>query len=151
LTHSICNNINEQTCEMIVFTLFVILFLSFVYMTFVTDTVKECAQRGLIAIDTNISNPSCRRFVNTRKYQVDCRPVISSLYPLLITGLGGSGTHESAAKLIRKGLNLPHEELGLDGSVVSDSSLFANSMTHLSLYYYAYIRTHRIYCCMSYS
>jgi hypothetical protein len=137
--------------EKIVVTIFIVLFLSFVYTTFVTDTANEFTQRGLIAINANISNPSCRRFVNTRKYQVDCRPVTSSLYPLLITGLGGSGTHESAAKLIKKGLNLPHEELGLHGSVVSDSSLFANSMTHLSFYYYVCTRTHRINYCISYS
>jgi hypothetical protein len=120
--------------ENISVTIFFVLFLSLVYMTFNTGTVKESIQRERTAAEVTFSSPQCRRFINTRKYQVDCRPVVSSLYPLLVTGLGGSGTHESAAKLIKKGLDLPHEVLGVDGSVVNDSSLLANCITHLCFY-----------------
>jgi hypothetical protein len=125
--------------ENISVTIFFVLFLSLVYMTFNTVTVKESVQKERIAAEVTIPSPQCRRFINTRKYQVDCRPVVSSLYPLLVTGLGGSGTHESAAKLIKKGLDLPHEVLGVDGSVVSDSSLLANCITHLCFYSWVHL------------
>lgn len=103
-------------------------------MTFDTVTVKESIRSELVAAEITVPSSQCRGFINSRKYQVDCRPVVSSLYPLLVTGLGGSGTHESAAKLIEKGLDLPHEELGVDGSVVSVSSLLANCKSHLCFY-----------------
>ena len=65
----------------------------------------------------------CQRYVNTRKYQVGCMSPPSSLYPILITGLGGCGSHHIAQRLGRMGLQLPHEELGGDGSVVRVASI----------------------------
>ena len=60
----------------------------------------------------------CQRYINTRRYQASCMSPPSSLYPVLITGLGGCGSHHIAQRLDRMGLQLPHEELGEDGSVV---------------------------------
>lgn len=61
----------------------------------------------------------CQKYLNTRKYHPDCMPRPTTLYPILITGLGGSGTHFMANELQKIGLHLNHEELGRDGSVVS--------------------------------
>lgn len=61
---------------------------------------------------------NCSRFLNTRKYEVDCMGIPTKLYKILITGLGGSGTHEVAEAAEKVGLQLPHEKLGYDGSVV---------------------------------
>ena len=60
----------------------------------------------------------CQRYINTRKYDASCMSPPSLLYPVLITGLGGCGSHHIAQRLDRMGLQLPHEELGEDGSVV---------------------------------
>ena len=67
---------------------------------------------------------NCSRFINTRKFKVDCMGTPTKLYKILITGLGGSGTHLVAEAAERVGLRLPHEKLGYDGSVVRCRSLW---------------------------
>jgi hypothetical protein len=62
---------------------------------------------------------TCVPLLNTRKYDVDCMPVLGKLYPLLITGLGGTGTHFLADALQELGFDVSHESLGVQGSVVS--------------------------------
>lgn len=60
---------------------------------------------------------SCRRFHNTRKYHPACMSRPAVLYPLLVTGLGGSGTHDLASRLRAEGCRIMHEEIQTDGSV----------------------------------
>eukprot|EP01038_Epipyxis_sp_PR26KG_P013296 gene13296-17814_t len=65
-------------------------------------------------------NGYCRIVLFSRKYDDKCLPNWSktSPFPLLLTGLGGSGTHMIANNLsYYDGLDLKHEELGRHGSV----------------------------------
>jgi len=64
------------------------------------------------------SPPLCQRLVNTRKHAPGCFTATAALYPLLVTGLGGSGTHEVASRLRSSGVDVAHEELRPDGAVV---------------------------------
>ena len=72
---------------------------------------------------TGLLQPCCPRYchslINSRKFGIGCFSVNSELYPILVTGLGGSGTHEVANMLNLAGLKVPHEGLGHHGSVVS--------------------------------
>jgi hypothetical protein len=61
---------------------------------------------------------NCQRLDNSRKFDEQCVPYPEVVYPVLITGLGGSGTHTVSKRLRDNGLYLPHETLGCDGSVV---------------------------------
>lgn len=63
----------------------------------------------------------CAKYVNSRKYDSICFPAIaeSPPYKLLVTGLGGSGTHYVTSRLRNLGFLLGHERLKRDGSVVS--------------------------------
>ena len=73
--------------------------------------------------------PNCRRYVNSRKYSAECMNITiqpSFLLPVLVTGLGGSGTTTLAELLTKLNLKLFHEDLGPDGSVVSLSTHLPN-------------------------
>lgn len=59
----------------------------------------------------------CVKFINTRKYISECMPKPKNSYPILITGLGGSGTHYVSRILREMGFNVQHEALGSHGSV----------------------------------
>lgn len=59
----------------------------------------------------------CNPLINTRKHDDRCFPYPDQLYPLLITGLGGSGTHEIANRLRGRGVRVRHEEIDTDGTV----------------------------------
>jgi len=60
----------------------------------------------------------CSSLLNTRKYDQRCFPPPALLLPLLVTSLGGSGTHNVANYLFEScGLQVQHEGLGKDGSV----------------------------------
>lgn len=65
----------------------------------------------------------CNKYINTRKYHEECFPAPAKLYPVLITGLGGSGTHFLARELNHLGFHLSHEDIGADGAVVRSSLL----------------------------
>ena len=67
----------------------------------------------------------CQHSENSRKYHKDCMLAPSALYPVLITGLGGGGTHNVARLMGQMGALLPHEELGYHGSVVRNIEIFA--------------------------
>lgn len=58
----------------------------------------------------------CLRLLNTRRFDESCHGS-SSVYPLLITGLGGSGTHAIARWLRERGLDLEHERIASLGAV----------------------------------
>lgn len=72
---------------------------------------------------TGLLQPSCPRYcyslINSRKFGIGCFSVSFESHPILVTGLGGSGTHEVANMLNLAGLKVPHEGLGDHGSVVS--------------------------------
>jgi hypothetical protein len=59
----------------------------------------------------------CSRFVNTRKYVPTCMPEPENRHPLLVTGLGGSGSHFVANQLQEMGFQVKHEGIGRDGAV----------------------------------
>jgi hypothetical protein len=59
----------------------------------------------------------CNPLLNTRKYDERCFPYPEQLLPLLITGLGGSGTHEIANTLRSRGVRVRHEQIDADGTV----------------------------------
>lgn len=62
----------------------------------------------------------CAPILYSRKYDARCLPIPSSLsmlYPLLITSLGGAGTHGIAHELQSMGYHVAHEGLALDASV----------------------------------
>ncbi len=61
----------------------------------------------------------CDRYLNTRKYVYACMPQPTKRYPLLITGLGGTGTHYLANQLQQLGFRINHESIGKQGAVVS--------------------------------
>ena len=67
---------------------------------------------------TSFMTPSCRRFMNSRKYQSECMERPTVVYPLLVTALGGSGTHAVSKQLRDHGYRIGHEEIETDGSVV---------------------------------
>lgn len=52
------------------------------------------------------------------RYDSRCFPVPRRLLPVLITGLGGAGTHAIATYLQEAGIRVEHEGIGVDGSVV---------------------------------
>ena len=59
----------------------------------------------------------CGPLLNTRKYDSRCFPLPFLKYPLLVTGLGGSGTHAITYHLQEAGIQVKHEELDKHGSV----------------------------------
>jgi hypothetical protein len=68
-------------------------------------------------------NAMCYRYISSRKYDACCMPEIVykkvGLYSLLVTGTGGSGTHNIAKVLGDAGFKVAHESIATDGSVVS--------------------------------
>ena len=60
----------------------------------------------------------CSSLINTRKYDSLCLPRPAVLLPVLITGLGGAGTHYLHSVGLRLGLRLSHEDIDAHGSVV---------------------------------
>eukprot|EP01040_Poterioochromonas_malhamensis_P002461 gene2461-2617_t len=59
----------------------------------------------------------CGKYINTRKYHPHCFPPPLKLYPVLVTGLGGSGTHFITRELNALGFHLSHESIADQGSV----------------------------------
>lgn len=74
---------------------------------------------GLKGYGQNTLHRRCQLLLYTRKYDPFCHPVKALAHPLLITGLGGAGTHYIAQRLAAEGWRLRHEEIGQDGAVVS--------------------------------
>lgn len=60
----------------------------------------------------------CHKLLNTRKYDSKCLPKPEKLIPLLVTSLGGAGTHYSTLTLWKMGLDIKHENIDADGGVV---------------------------------
>lgn len=88
---------------------------------------------------TGLLQPFCPRYcyslINSRKFRVGCFSACIRLYPLLVTGLGGSGTHEVANMLNIAGLKVPHEGLDDHGSVVSSDVQGRNELNFLCNFY----------------
>lgn len=85
-----------------------------------SNNASKISGKGLIDVERYYLSTSseCQHIVNSRAFHIDCMPVPASLYPVLITGLGGCGSHNIANLFDRMGVELPHEGLGRDGSVV---------------------------------
>lgn len=61
---------------------------------------------------------NCSKYLNSRKYVEKCMPSPSKLLPILVTGLGGSGTHFYNNLLRSMHIDVYHESLtGSHGSV----------------------------------
>jgi hypothetical protein len=73
---------------------------------------------GLPLAPSSGSLDRCIPFINTRVYVPDCIPKIQgSIFPLLLTGLGGSGTHAIANLLRALRIDVSHESIGSFGAV----------------------------------
>ena len=72
-------------------------------------------------------SPLCSKYVFTRKFQPHCHPPSSEVRAVLVTGLGGSGTHFIANHLRSLGYRLHHEGLDDDGAVVSSAPMVSMS------------------------
>jgi len=72
-------------------------------------------------------SPLCSKYVFTRKFHPHCHPPSSEVRAILVTGLGGSGTHFIANHLRRLGYRLHHEGLDDDGAVVSSVPMVSMS------------------------
>ena len=70
----------------------------------------------------------CGPLLLTRKHHAECVPQLPAPLPLLLTSLGGAGTHGTAARLQQAGAAVQHEGLGRVGAVawmyaVNDAAL----------------------------
>ena len=70
------------------------------------------------SFDSNL-HTLCKPLVNSRKFHKRCFPRPKLLYPLLITGLGGCGTHYVTSLCKEMGLDMAFESIGSHGAVVS--------------------------------
>lgn len=75
---------------------------------------------------------ACAKYLHSRRFAADCMPYPKLLYPLLVTGLGGAGTHYIAAQLQALGYDLRHEAMGSQGSV---SWLYAANDAYFNVSY----------------
>jgi hypothetical protein len=70
---------------------------------------------------------TCSLLLNTRKHRSACFPEFSTpilrTFPVLITGLGGAGTHFLTKELQNLGFDLAHEDISSQGSVVSSRTI----------------------------
>lgn len=67
--------------------------------------------------DASSSLPVCRSLLNTRKHLTVCYGPEATVFPLLVTGLGGSGTHAVARRLREMGVDVDHEHIATHGAV----------------------------------
>ena len=89
-------------------------------------------------------SPLCSKYIFTRKFQPHCHPPSSEVRAVLVTGLGGSGTHFIANHLRSLGYRLHHEGLDDDGAVVScsDGVYVHRLVMHVGAV--LYIHVHRV-------
>lgn len=88
--------------------------------------IKQCSHILIVLTSSQSLNShwrhvslseTCDKFINTRKHHPECFPKPKRLYPMLVTGLGGTGTHFIANSLQELGFDLAHEGIGRDGAV----------------------------------
>lgn len=108
---------------------------------------KRRLSRGLHSpVPESISRPAtrpallrlCGALLNSRRYDDRCVPRPHALFPVLVTGLGGSGTHAVSDALSALGIDMPHERIGVHGSVcwqyaVNDALIGAKYPHHARL------------------
>lgn len=85
------------------------------------------------SVEHNDLSPLCSKYVFTRKFHPQCHPPSSEVRAVLVTGLGGSGTHFIANHLRSLGWRLHHEGIDDDGAVVS-SALLVPMSAHSYMY-----------------
>lgn len=90
------------------------------------------------SVEQDDLSPLCSKYVFTRKFHPHCHPPSSKVKAVLVTGLGGSGTHFITNHLRSLGWRLHHEGLDDDGAVVSYALLVP--LIHVILYIYPYVR-----------
>ena len=86
---------------------------------------------------TFLWTPTCQQFQNTRKYQSECMARPSVVYPLLVTGLGGSGTHAVTQQLRDHGMDVGHEEIETHGSVVRTNTISIKIFVSMFLFFFS--------------
>jgi hypothetical protein len=70
-------------------------------------------------LPTLMLHQKCQVYLKSRKYVPECMPRPALLLPVLVTCLGGCGSHFISDSLVNvAGLDIPHESLGQQGSVV---------------------------------
>lgn len=117
------------------------------YLSLILNTVHQYLRRirfddSAKSFKTSMSLQNhCNKYIYTRKYDSFCMPRLMNVHPVLVTGLGGSGTHFVANKLRSAGFKFYHEDLAEDGSVVGEPNpfhsfhpLLVSSPSILSLY-----------------
>jgi hypothetical protein len=70
------------------------------------------------AVSSGSLQDRCGKYIYTRKFDSFCMPRLKHVYPVLVTGLGGSGTHHITNNLRSAGFKFYHEDVGDDGAVV---------------------------------
>lgn len=88
--------------------------------TLITIAQHQRASMRRAAAELSSLHAQCAKYVPTRRYHTHCHPPSALAHPLLITGLGGAGTHFVAQRLRSVGWRVLHEDIDVDGSVVSD-------------------------------
>ena len=95
------------------------------YLSIILSTVyRYLLQVRNDVISSESLHNRCGKYIYTRKFDSFCMPRLKHVYPVLVTGLGGSGTHFITNKLRSVGFKFYHEDLGDDGAVVRLCSLF---------------------------
>ena len=93
------------------------------YLSIILSTVHKYLSKVRKDSSQNLNSQSlqdrCGKYIYTRKFDSFCMPRLKNVYPVLVTGLGGSGTHYITNELRSAGFKFFHEDVGEDGAVVS--------------------------------
>jgi len=93
------------------------------WYTSILNTIKMDQQHLMSRSNKYDLSTQCSKYLFTRKYHPQCHPPSSMVKAILVTGLGGCGTHFVANHLRRLGWRLYHEGIDDDGAVVRSAML----------------------------
>ena len=114
-----CGGYTEDQCSYMIETVQIIVeSMLFTTTQPLTDLIRY-QQQSLAAYTPNTILQTCHVYLYTRKYDARCHPPQALTHAVLVTGLGGAGTHYAAQRLSAEGWDLRHEEMASDGAVVS--------------------------------
>jgi len=80
------------------------------------------------AVSSGSLQDRCGKYIYTRKFDSFCMPRLKHVYPVLVTGLGGSGTHHITNSLRSAGFSFYHEAIGGEDGAVVRSTLTGSSI-----------------------
>ena len=80
------------------------------------------------AVSSGSLQDRCGKYIYTRKFDSFCMPRLKHVYPVLVTGLGGSGTHHITNSLRSAGFSFYHEAMGGEDGAVVRSTLTVSSI-----------------------